>query len=197
MNIKPDAPACARNRDPILEVLRPALANAHSVLEIGSGTGQHAIYFAAALPHLLWQTSDCPAHLPGIQSWLDETALDNTLPPLALDVTGVWPSQRYDAIFSANTLHIMHWPSVVQMFAPLPQVLNANGQLIIYGPFNYGDQYTSESNRQFDQWLKSRDAGSSIRDFEAVDLLAQAAGLQLTADHEMPANNRCLVWQRS
>jgi len=194
---KPFAPSCARNRDPILAVLRPLLARTHRVLEIGSGTGQHAVHFAAALPRLCWQTSERAEHLPGIGAWLDEAALPNTPPPLALDVArGPWPAQTFDAVFTANTLHIMGWPQVQACFAGLSGVLESGGVLAVYGPFNYGGAFTSDSNAQFDQWLKARDPVSGIRDLEAVDALARGIGLRLEADHAMPANNRLLVWRR-
>ena len=120
---KPYSPACDRNRDPILAVLREHFADRRRVLEIGSGTGQHAVHFAAALPHLVWQTSERAQNLPGLRLWLDEAALPNTPPPLALDVNAAWPQARFDAVFSANTLHIMSWADVVAMFRALPGVL--------------------------------------------------------------------------
>ncbi|MGQ9686553.1 MAG: DUF938 domain-containing protein [Thiobacillaceae bacterium] len=196
MHDKPYAPACDRNRDPILAVLREHFADRQQVLEIGSGTGQHAVHFAAALPHLIWQTSDRREQLAGIRLWLDAAALPNTPPPLALDVNGPWPCQRFDAVFSANTLHILAWAEVERMFAGLAALLDETGKLVIYGPFNYGGRYTSESNARFDQWLKAEDARRGIRDFEAVDALAAGIGLTLLEDRAMPANNRCLVWQR-
>ncbi|MGQ9862012.1 MAG: DUF938 domain-containing protein [Thiobacillaceae bacterium] len=196
MHDKPYAPACDRNRDPILAVLREHFADRQQVLEIGSGTGQHAVHFAAALPHLIWQTSDRREQLAGIRLWLDAAALPNTPPPLALDVNGPWPRQRFDAVFSANTLHILAWAEVERMFAGLAALLDETGKLVIYGPFNYGGRYTSESNARFDQWLKAEDARRGIRDFEAVDALAAGIGLTLLEDRAMPANNRCLVWQR-
>ncbi len=193
---KPHAPACDRNRDPILAVLREHFAHRRQVLEIGSGTGQHAVYFAAALPHLVWQASDRAENLAGIRMWLAEAALSNTPPPLALDVNGAWPRQRFDAVFSANTLHIMSWPEVERLFAGLSGVLADEATLAIYGPFNYGGRFTSESNAQFDVWLKARGAHQGIRDFEAVDALAAGIGLSLAEDRAMPANNRCLIWRR-
>lgn len=196
MEDKPHAPSCDRNRDPILAVLRHHFAEARRVLEIGSGTGQHAVYFAMKLPRLVWQCSDVADNLPGIRQWLDETDLPNTPPPLELDVDGQWPAQRFDAAFSANTLHIMGWASVQAFFAGLGGVLGARASLIVYGPFNYEGRYTSESNREFDAWLKARDPASGIRDFESVDALAQAQGFLLIDDVAMPANNRCLVWRK-
>ena len=192
---KPDAPSCERNREPILAVLRDHFADRRSVLEIGSGTGQHAIYFAAALPHLSWQASDRAANLAGIRAWLDEAALPNTPAPIAFDVSAAWPQQRFDAVFSANTLHIMSWTEVERLFAGLPGILADDARLVIYGAFNYGGQYTSESNAVFNAWLKSQGAHQGLRDFEAVDALARQAGLTLLEDRAMPSNNRCLVWR--
>jgi len=198
--LKPDAPSCARNRDPILEVLRDHLTQPMDVLEIASGTGQHAVYFAEAMPHLWWQCTDLPENLPGIALWLAEARLPNTLPAVSLDVSAEWPTvltqKRFDAVFSANSLHIMSWSAVEALFAALPGVMNEGARLVVYGPFNYDGQFTSPSNADFEKWLKARNPESGIRDFEAVDALALAAGLQLIEDRPMPANNRCLVWQR-
>lgn len=205
MSGKPFAPACERNREPILQVLRERFADRRHVLEIGSGTGQHAVHFAAAMPWLIWQCSDVADNLPGIAMWLDEARLANTPPAIELDVGGDWSSaieknqHAFDAVFSANAVHIMGWPEVEAFFAGLHALFAAprqrDGMLALYGPFNYGGQYSSDSNRQFDQWLKARDARSAIRDFEAVDALARAAGLHLVDDVTMPANNRCLIWR--
>jgi hypothetical protein len=194
---KPYAPACERNREPILAVLRDCFADRRNVLEVGSGTGQHAVHFAAAMPWLSWQCSDRVEHLPGIGLWLDEAGLPNTPAPIELDVAGAWPAGRFDAVFSANTLHIMGWPEVERFFDGIDAVLDAGGVLAVYGPFNYGGAYTSDSNREFDAWLKARDPRSGIRDFEAVDVLARAIGLTLMDDVAMPANNRMLVWRRA
>lgn len=193
---KPFAPACERNRDPILDVLREAFAPCRCVLEIGSGTGQHAVHFAAAMPWLQWQCSDRATQLPGIRQWLDEAALPNTPAPLALDVAGAWPTHRYDAVFSANTLHIMGWPEVERMFARLPEITTDDAVLAIYGPFLRQGQPTSESNVAFDRSLKSRDPRMGLRDAGAVERLARAAGFALQEDRAMPANNRCLLWRR-
>ena len=197
MDAKPFAPACERNRDPILAVLRTRFADRRSVLEVGSGTGQHAVHFAAALPWLSWQCADLASQLPGIRMWLDEAGLPNTPPPLALDVCGPWPTGPYDAVFTANILHIVGWPGVEAFFAGVGRVLGAAGMLVVYGPFNVGGTYTSASNREFDTWLKARDPRSGIRDVEAVQALAAQAGLHAVDDVAMPANNRCLVWRRA
>ena len=282
---KPVSPSCERNREPILAVLREHFADRHHVLEIGSGSGQHAVFFAAAMPWLTWQCSDRADYLPGIRAWLDEAALPNTPAAVELDVAGAWPvlllplplagegwgegtrkpmadegdgnrglrggpigarphtpmvlpagrppfghlaprpafarsaqafivarangsqallftpqagegNTRFDAAFSANSLHIMGWPEVEAFFAGLGSALADDATLVVYGPFNYGGAYSSDSNREFDQWLRARDPRSAIRDFEAVDALARAIGLALVDDVAMPANNRCLVWRR-
>lgn len=199
MNIasRPYAAACDENKEPILAVLRRAFAAPGTVLEIGSGTGQHAVYFGAALPHLVWQTSDVPAAHAGIRAWLSE-ATANVLLPLALDVLDEpWPVARVDHVFSANTAHIMSLRAAQAMFAGVGRVLVTGGVFALYGPFNYGGRYTSESNRRFDQWLKSRDPASGVRDVDDLTNFAQAAGLALCEDVEMPANNRTLLWRKS
>ena len=193
---KPYAEACERNRDPILEVLRQYFADRRRVLEIGSGTGQHAVHFAAALPQLTWQTSDLGPNLPGIGLWIEDAQLPNLAPPLALDVFAAWPTGRFDAVFTANTLHIMSWEGVRALFAALPGVLTDDGVLAVYGPFNYDGSFTSRSNAAFDAWLKQCSPERGIRDFAAVDELARSIGLTLREDRAMPANNRTLVWQR-
>ena len=193
---KPFAPACERNREPILAVLRAHFAHRRGVLEIGSGTGQHAVHFAAAMPWLTWQCSDVEGNLPGIRRWLDDAALANTPPPLALDVRGAWPARRFDAVFTANTLHIMGWDEVERCFAGIDEVLADDGVVVAYGPFRRGGTHTSDSNREFDAWLRARDPRSGVRDLEAVDALARGIGLAVVADVAMPANNACLVWRR-
>ena len=195
---KPFSESCVQNREPILAVLRKIFADCRQVLEIGSGTGQHAVYFGAELPHLVWQSADVPPHHAGIRAWLDEAALPNVRPPIALDVSQPgWRCGRYDAVFSANTLHIMGWPEVEAFFEGVGEVLEAGGVLAVYGPFNTNGAYTSESNARFDAWLKARDPASGVRDFEAVDALARTQGLVLQQDIAMPANNRTLVWRRT
>lgn len=189
--------ACEQNRSPILHILKDEFSEAHHVLEIGSGTGQHAVYFSHHLPHLQWQTSDLEENHASIRAWLEEAGLENALPPLLLDVCGDdWPATRYDGIFSANTTHIMSWTAVESMFAGIGKQLGAGGLFCLYGPFNYGNRYTSPSNQQFDLWLKNRDAMSGLRNFEDLDELAAKQGMSLRADHEMPVNNRLLVWEK-
>ncbi len=193
---KPFSPACERNREPILGVLRERFAGRRRVLEVGSGTGQHAVHFAAALAHLVWQTSDVADNLPGIELWLAEAALPNTPPPLRIDVNQAFAVGRFDAVFSANTLHIMGWPEVRRLFAALPDVMSDGALLTVYGPFNINGQFSSASNARFDAQLRQGHPQRGIRDFEAVDGLAHAAGLTLLEDRAMPANNRCITWQR-
>jgi cyclopropane fatty-acyl-phospholipid synthase-like methyltransferase len=195
---KPNAPATERNREPILAVLRQYFAGRTRALEIGSGTGQHAVHFAAAMPHLRWQTSDLLENHSGIRAWIEASGLDNVLPPIVIDMADPagWPSARYDALFTANTLHIASWPEVQSFFQHLPRLLADEATLVVYGPFNVGGEYTSPSNAQFDQWLKARDARSGIRDLEAVQALAEAAGLRFAEKIAMPANNLCLAWTR-
>ena len=194
---KPYSESCNQNRDPILDVLKHQLGVSKSVLEIGSGTGQHAVYFAKNLPHLVWHTSDCRPYLSGIQMWIEEANLDNVRIPIELDVNQpTWPDHDIDAIFTANSVHIMNAEEVVSLFAGAGENLNVGGLFIVYGPFNYNRCYTSESNARFDNWLKSRDPLSGIKDFEEIDQLAQKAAMQLLDDIEMPANNRLLIWRR-
>lgn len=194
---KPWSEACERNRGPILEVLRVAFADASRVLEIGAGTGQHAVFFAAALPQLVWQSSDVAANLPGIAAWRDAADLPNLLAPLELDVDAAdWPVGAVDGLFSANTLHIMSWSSVRNFFRGVGRVLEPGGVLVVYGPFSYGGRHTAESNARFDAFLRARDPLSGVRDFDDVDALARTQGLALLADQLLPANNRALVWRR-
>ena len=196
--MKPFAESCEQNKVPILEVLQDVFSDRQNVLEIASGTGQHAVFFGRALPHLVWQTSELAANHAGIRMWLDEAQLPNVLPPVEIDVSAAaWPVGTVDAIFNANTVHIVAWPEVERMFAGIGRVLEAGGVLCLYGPFNYGGNYTSDSNARFDAWLKNRDPKSGIRDFEAVNQLAELQGLSLRKDVAMPANNRTLVWQRN
>ncbi len=195
--MKPFAESCEQNKHPILAVLREEFAQASEVLEIGSGTGQHAVFFARELPHLHWQTSDCAENHPGILAWLGEDGGDNVHLPLTLDVNhDPWPRHPYDGIFSANTVHIMAWTEVEKLFEGVGQVLAPGGRFCLYGPFNRDGKFTSESNARFDAWLKQREPKSGIRDRAELDGLAHKQGLQRVADHEMPANNRILVWQR-
>ncbi|MCH9696518.1 MAG: DUF938 domain-containing protein [Gammaproteobacteria bacterium] len=192
------APACERNREPILAILESAFQSVKTVLEIGSGTGQHAVYFARNMPWLMWQPSDLKDNLTSIQAWSEEAGLGNLLPALELDVDqGQWPQQYFDAIFTANTLHIMSWNHVQMFMQNAAGRLNLNGYLGIYGPLNYNGQYTSSSNAQFDQWLKQQSQHSAIRNFEDMCVLAGQHALQCQHDHAMPANNRLLLFRKT
>jgi cyclopropane fatty-acyl-phospholipid synthase-like methyltransferase len=193
---KPYSEACEENKRPILDVIGPLFKEVRRLLEIGSGTGQHAVFFAAALPHLVWQTSDCALHLPGIRAWLDDALLPNLPPVRVLDVTGTWPDERFDAVFSANTAHIMSESEVEAMFEGVGRVLVDGGYFVLYEPFNIGGRYTSESNARFDAMLRSRDPAMGIRDLDLLIRMARDNGMELIADHPMPVNNRTLVWQR-
>ena len=194
--MKPYSESCEQNQAPILEILRETLVNQKYALEIASGTGQHAVYFGRALPHLTWQTSELAQNHAGILAWLKESKLPNVLPPVAIDVNDDrWPIEIVDTVFNANTVHIISWSEVERMFAGIARVLSAGGILCLYGPFNYGGKFTSESNARFDAWLKSRNRNSGVRDFEAINRLAETYGLILLKDVAMPSNNRILVWQ--
>jgi cyclopropane fatty-acyl-phospholipid synthase-like methyltransferase len=193
----PYSEACERNREPILAVLLDAFAGCREVLEIGSGTGQHAVYFGRQLPHLRWQTSDLLANLPALAARLAAEGAGRFPPPLALDVhDDPWSTSRVDGIFSANTLHIIARPAVEAFFRGTGQLLVPGGTLVVYGPFRYRGSYTSASNQTFDEWLHQRDPESGIRDFEWVNELASVRGLRLIEDRQMPANNQALVWRR-
>ena len=191
---KPFAEAAEQNRQVIFDAIDPWLRG--DVLEIGSGTGQHAVFFAAARPDIRWQPSDLPQALPGIDIWVREAGLDNLRQPIELDVAGSWPEQIFATVYSANTFHIMSADQVECCIAGIGECLEPGGAFALYGPINYGGQYTSDSNAAFDAMLKSRDPASGIRDFEWLDRLAGAAGLELRDDIAMPVNNRTLIWQK-
>jgi cyclopropane fatty-acyl-phospholipid synthase-like methyltransferase len=189
--------ACERNKDPILARLLPLLSASRQVLEIGSGTGQHAVYFAARLEWLAWQPTDRDEWLPGLTARIDAEGPANLLPPLRLDVRDPdWPLAGVDAVFTANTLHIMSWKCVQSLFERLDEGLADGALLVAYGPFAYGGRHTSASNAAFDAQLRAQDPLMGVRDFDAVDALARSAGLALLEDFTMPANNRLLAWRR-
>ena len=194
---KPYAESSEQNQEPILTVLREVLAGCTRVLEIGSGTGQHAVHFGRHLPHLIWLPSDLPESLPGVRLWLEDAGLPNVEPPLALDVCDpVWPVGPVDGVFSANTAHIMNSASVAAMFTGVGRVLREGGVFGLYGPFHYGGQATSPSNARFDAQLRARDPAMGVRHFEDLDALARQAGMRLLRDYPMPVNNRTLVWAK-
>lgn len=194
-NQRPYAPACDKNKQPILAVLRQEFLHPGLVLEIGSGTGQHAVHFAKHLRHLEWQPTDLAENLPGINAWCSCSGLTNLRPPQQLNVrTANWTSLKADYLFSANAVHIMDWASVENFFAGIGKCLDTGGKAAFYGPFNFAGQYTSESNARFDQWLKKQNSLSGIRNFEDLDCLARSVGLSFLKDYPLPANNRTLIW---
>lgn len=196
MTSKPFSQASDNNKDPILDELKRVFADVRQVLEIGSGTGQHAVYFSRHLPHLRWQPSDQAHYLEGIGQWIQDEGGENLSPPLLLDVCQAdWPT-GFDAAYSANTAHIMPWPVAQEMLRRVALALPLAGVFALYGPFNYNGAYTSESNQRFDDWLKDNEPHQGIRDFEKVNEVACENGLILLEDIAMPANNRLLVWQK-
>lgn len=197
MTTRPDAPATHRNREPILEVLENELAGSKSVLEIGSGTGQHAVFFGPAMPWLRWQTSDRAENLAGIGAWVGEAGFDNVLPPLELDVQRVIELPgSYDAVFSANTAHIMSFAAVACMFELVGGILPDGGLFCLYGPFNENGKFTSDSNRRFDESLRVGDPAMGIRDLEDLDKIAADCGLCRYRRYAMPSNNMIVVWRK-
>ncbi len=194
----PFSQACENNRAPILARLQPLLAETKSILEIGSGTGQHAVWFARHLPHIKWQTSDLRQNHAGINHWLEASPAQNLMPPIELDLmTTNWPEGYFDAVYSANTAHIMPWEAVVNLFEKLGQQLPYRGLFCLYGPMAYQGVIEPQSNIQFDRQLRQRAAHQGIRDFHDLNRLARDAGLLLLDDYAMPANNRLLVWQKT
>ena len=196
--VKPFWPACERNKGPILEVLQRVFAGVDDVLEIGSGSGQHAVWFAAALPHLAWRTSDLPCNHAGINAWIDESKLDNVERPLVVDVgCRPWPLESAGGAFSANTAHIMHWPEVVAMFDGVVELLSAGARFVLYGPFARDGSHTGASNAAFDRSLRAQDPGMGLRDLRDLERIAAAGAMMLEEDIAMPSNNRTLVWRKA
>jgi len=194
----PRSEAGERNKGPILAILRNLLTAPGLVLEIGAGTGQHAVHFARHLPHLEWLPTDRGEWLDTLRERVRREGPSNLRGPIELDVkSNGWPIESADTIYSANTLHIMAWPEVEAFFRGVGRTLSPRGRLAVYGPFRFEGNYTSASNAEFDAYLRRHDAASGIRDFEAVDALAAAVGLQLAANYAMPANNQLVVWRKS
>lgn len=197
MTDKPNAPASGRNRQPILDVLEIELRDCGSVLEIGSGTGQHAVFFAEAMPWLTWQTSDLAENHPGIRSWIADARLPNVRDPMLLDVEqakGV--IGEFDGVFSANTAHIMSMPAVRCMFDVAGRVLSDSGVFCLYGPFNQDGEFSSDSNKDFDRSLRSQDSVMGIRNLEDLDDFADGSMMQRERLYAMPANNLLAVWRK-
>ncbi len=194
---KPYSQACENNKKPIARVLHKYLKGPADLLEIGSGTGQHAYYFSEIFPEIIWHSSDQAKHLSGIIQWTDATTKPNFKPPFLLDVLDPPVlNQSFEYVFSANTAHIMSWEAVIATFQLVAQCLHMQGLYFLYGPFNYAGTFTSQSNARFDAWLRQQAPHQAIRDFEAVQALATQQGLSLIQDHTMPANNRLLVWKK-
>jgi len=193
----PVSEACERNKEPILGVLRTCFADRVEVLEIGSGTGQHAVYFARHLSHLSWHPTEQLGYLEDLAARVHLEGGGNLRAPTVLDVRQtIWPVRSVDAVFTANTLHIMSWPEVIALYHGVGGVLAPGGVMCAYGPFRYDGRYTSESNREFDNMLRERDPASGLRDVQAISELARQYGLRLTADHDLPAFNRLLVFAK-
>ena len=191
------ADACDRNQTPILEVLKEILPDAGKVLEIGSGTGQHAAYFSRSLSHLVWQPSDLAEALPSIEAWREESCAPNLGPAIVIDLLGNNEDlSRVDAIVCINVIHIVAWPAVERLFNIAANILNPKGILYFYGPYRYPDRTLEPSNVAFDLWLKERNPVSGIRDYAAVESLAESHGFTLGGDRSMPSNNRSIWWVR-
>ncbi len=197
MHNAPYYAAAEQNREPILAVLSEVFDRPGLVLEVGSGSGQHAVHFAAHLTHLTWQPTDLPEQLPGIARWRELAGLDNVLPPLPLDLDApAWPLDACDEAYSSNTAHVLPWRLVEAMLAGVAARLRPDGRFCLYGPFRYGDRHTSPSNASFDASLRRRDPQQGVRDALRLEEYGRAVGLVLHDDREMPVNNRLLVFRR-
>lgn len=195
---KPFSPACERNRIPILKVMQATItSNDTRLLEVGSGTGQHAVYLAPHFPHMIWVTSDVKENHYGIQLWLEESGAPNIIGPGEFQVgEDKFPNGNFDVVFTANTFHIMPWYLCEELMDMFGKNLNAGAKVMIYGPFNYNGRFTSSSNEEFDQSLKAKNPLMGIRDFEEVARYMEKRAFALLKDHEMPANNRLLVFEK-
>ncbi len=195
--MKQHSPSCERNKEPILAVLREIFTAPGLVLEIGSGSGQHAAYFARGLPHVTWQPTDTAENLPSISAWRTEASLSNLREPLALDLlVDDWPVKKAQALVCINTIHIVAWEAAQKLFIGAGRLLSPGGILYVYGPYRYANRPLEPSNEDFDRWLKARDPVSGIRLFEDVNRLAEQSGFVLSGDRAMPANNRSVWWQK-
>ena len=197
MSDLPNAPASLRNSNPILGVLRHELADCCNLLEIGSGTGQHAVHFSASLPDLNWQTSDLPENHEGIRAHIAHSGLGNVIAPLTLDVRSATRNgQSYDAVYTANTMHIMSFSAVEKMIPLVASLLDGGGVFVAYGPFRQGGKFNAESNANFDASLRARDPDMGIRELTEIDSLAEQVGLCQIRTYAMPANNLLLIWHK-
>lgn len=194
---KPYASSCEQNQQVILDSLKTLFIAPGNVLEIGSGTGQHAVFFTKFLSHLNWQPSDLEAEQPGMKLWFEDVDHNRIKPPLILDVDMEnWQVEPMDYVFTANTTHIISSLQTEKLFKHVGATLKLGGLFVQYGPFNYNGQYTSPSNAQFDVWLKQRNPLSCIKHFEILLQLAKTESMKIIKDIEMPANNKLLVWQK-
>ncbi len=193
---KPFAPSCERNQTVILNVLQSIICvKDKHLLEIGSGTGQHAVFMAPYFPQLQWHTSDLEENHAGINMWLDEAKINNIVAPIIYESgKSDFPDIEVDIVFTTNTLHIMSWLNVKILIKQLGDNLKTGAKIIIYGPFNYNGQFTSESNAKFDVWLKKQEPRRGIRNFEDIVQRMADVGIVLKQDIEMPANNRILYF---
>jgi len=197
MSIRQHSPSTERNREPILAVLRKVFPPVARVLEVASGSGQHAVFFAENEPGWHWQPSDpAPDAVASIAEWVTGTGLTNVAPPFSLDVCGDWPDATLDAVFCANMLHIAPWRACAGLFGGAARVLPKGAPLVTYGPYRIGGRHTAPSNEQFEQWLRGRDPEWGVRDLEDVTRVANTSGFVLQERIEMPANNFCLVFAR-
>jgi SAM-dependent methyltransferase len=193
---KPYSESCEQNKTAILSIIQPYLFEGAAILEVGSGTGQHAVYFASLNPQIVWQPSDRVEYLPGINARISDACYPNIKAVIELDVLNFWPNESYDLLFTANSFHIMDDEAVKNCLEKSCSCLKPNGFLIVYGPFNYNKQYSSSSNERFDGMLKENDPNSGIKDLGWVCDIASRAGLNFIDDIEMPANNRILIWKQ-
>ena len=198
--MKRHAAATDRNREPILGVLTRVLTGGtKNVLELASGTGQHAVYFASQLPHVIWQPSDPdPAARQSIAAWIAEAGLPNVRPPIVLDAADdAWPVERADALVCINMVHIAPWSAALGLFAGAARLLPPDGVLFLYGPYRFAGAFTAPSNEAFDRSLRDQDPAWGVRDVDDLEAAAAARGLVLEDVVAMPANNHCLIFRRS
>jgi cyclopropane fatty-acyl-phospholipid synthase-like methyltransferase len=195
---KPFSPACERNKDPILNVLKEIITkDDRRLLEVGAGSGQHAVYFAPHFPQVEWYPTDVAANLMGMKLWFKEYNIPNIRPPIRLEVgKDELPKLKFDVVFTANTFHIMNWKECKSLMKMFGGRLREGSRVVIYGPFKYDGEFTSESNAEFDLQLKARDPLSGIRSFEDVNNTMIKNGFELVVDEDMPANNQMLVYSR-
>ena len=196
MRARPEAPAATRNTGALRSLLEKEFEDVTTVLEIGSGTGQHAVAFATALPWLSWQTSDLVENHAAICAWIEDADVDNVLPPLALDVRHDRPGRRYGAVFSANTAHIMPIDAVKAMFSLVGVALLPGGLFCLYGPFSRDGRFSTPSNAAFNESLERQGQGMGIRALEDLDRFAAFAGLARERVYAMPANNLAVTWRK-